>query len=150
MATQKVVDTNRMLNLGATFTSKSHGEITVYELPLIKVLKLAPDLAKVFSTYYPKLASLKAEGTPDESANLVLLAELLSNPSSATLLCKLGEASTSLPSSAFENLSVTDWLKIVEKFLEVNSFDELQELFKKVMKAVNYRIQDTIPESLAS
>lgn len=146
---KETVNTERLLNLGSSFQSKTHGEVTVYELPLIKVLKLAPDLAKVFKDYFPKIALLKSEGSTDDTANFTVLSELLANPSSANLLCKLGEACTSLPASAFETLSVTDWLKIVEKFLEVNSFEEIQELFKKVMKTVSIKIQNTIPESPA-
>jgi len=112
-----MTDIDRMLNTGKKVTLKYLGEVTVKELSLESVLRLAGELRLILAEF---------EGAP-EGREFIL--DLLSNPRTITALKTIAAACTGLEVSSLDNLGVTDWLRLIAAFKEVIDWEELKELF---------------------
>lgn len=122
---QKLNDVERMLNEGVEIETKAFGKIRIKEPNLGSVLGLAREFFLILRTFSDKKISF------DDGYAVLML--LLADPDLEEALRKVASALTGKEPEAFVEVGVTDWLKLANAAKEVINWEELQELFFRLV-----------------
>lgn len=112
----------RMANIGVP-VDLSIGQVTVKELGIKHIMKLAGKLAKVVQ----KFTAFESEDGMEQ------LGLALADDEIADVIFELGAAMTGREKEELENLGTVDALKLVEVIKDVMDWGELGKLFTRMM-----------------
>lgn len=111
-------DPARLLNTGITIQTSTFGEIIVKELTLEQTIQSIAELSDLLKTidFGKKDSGAMFRAILEDSATLRAMRVL------ASAVCNRTE-------KEFKDIPLSDWMKILKAFIEVNDLEELKELF---------------------
>lgn len=116
-------DSQRMLNVGVVVELKSRGEkVTVKELSLEDILTNISALAEMVVT-------IDFSKEVDPMAFVVSIAQ---RPDTFELLKVLASTSTKTEKEYWNDVGVTDWVRVIRAFKQVLDWEELKALFTEL------------------
>jgi hypothetical protein len=123
-----------MLNLGKTVTLSGIGEITVRELSLESIVKLGPSLIVVLQAV-TGVSSTGSRKTAKVDDGFEFLLKAIQEPALLEAVKEVAAASSNRQAREFDSMGLTDWLKWAEAFKSVTNWEELKELFTRLVPA---------------
>lgn len=120
--TKKTNDIERMANIGKRIELKYLGSVVVKEPSLEKIIKVIAELKILLDEVNKK--------TSDEQD---FIYKALSNPSMMQSLKVFASICTDRGVSDFNDLPVSDWLRLVAAIKEVVVWEEITELFFQIV-----------------
>ena len=117
-----LTEAERIANVGKEVTLKKLGPVVVHELYLEDVIKLGSVLVELFD-------KLDLSSMTDDSEGLRWLSGLVGNPQLFDATCKLAAAATGREPVDFQQMPLSDWLKLAVTLRNVLDWEELRELF---------------------
>jgi len=111
----------RMLNVGVEIELKKLGKVTVKELSLEQVIKLASSVKLLMD----ELSKIENKDTA--------IFSLLESPSVFAAIQDIASATTGKDRDLFKDMGMSDWLKLIKAFKDVMDWEELQELFFQIV-----------------
>jgi hypothetical protein len=121
-------EAERMFNLGETIVTKTLGKITVKELSLESLLGMSQSLVAILGEVQTLAAKLGPKADP-----FAWVSAVLTDPKLMDVLKSLAAAATGIDVSKFNNLPISDWVKIGTSLAHVTDFAEIQQLFQMIL-----------------
>ena len=112
----------RMANIGEKITLRALGDITVKELSLEGTIAIASELLVVITSL---------DTSSGDSISWIKTA--IADERVMISIRSVAAYSTGLEESEFENLGLTDWLKLMKAFRSVMDWEELRKLFMELI-----------------
>ena len=128
----------RMANIGEKVTLKKLGEVAFKELSLEALLENSDVVADVMSGL--DLDDLKID-TKDTAASMQSIARLLKNEALLHAVKKLVASMTGLDADDFDDMGLTDWLKVIGAVKEVTDWEELRTVFSLVFPVIAHNLR---------
>jgi hypothetical protein len=119
---------NKDLNLGEAVTLKSGETLRVREMTFEQLLLQSENLAALFSA----VMDAAPEGKVIESNQTVIIVRVLQSPALLKFVKDVVSGCTSKEVKYFDDLPVSDWIKLIKAVMEVHDLKELYELFTKL------------------
>ena len=125
----------RMANVGETIELKGLGTVTVRELSLEDTMRAGKELMTVAATLdFGSQGKDGDEGREDEAAGgYDIFVQVLENPDLIKAFRVIAGCSTGRDATDFEAMGITDWLRLMNVMKKVHDFEELRDLFTKLI-----------------